>query len=372
MKKILKQLVYKIDDGFSTKLLRKGFAIKYLRKRTEAVGNVQPLSSSEKQKIEAYWKKGLGIKVNYMYFALYNTVNKSDDFDVTYIPDDLFFCYIDPFYNSFNAANWLDDKNLYDLLFADITRPSTIARRMGGELLDKDYNKVDIDTIIKQCATCGEVIVKKSIDSEGGKGVQIINAIGDAENLRLTIQASNDFVVQRVLKQHSALAAIHPNSINTIRVMTLLHNNEVYILSSIVRMGRGGKRVDNASSGGLFCGLDEKGRLRKYAYDYDGYRFERHPSSDLVFEGYSIPGIDEIKEIVKQKAFRLARFCKMVSWDFAIGEDGKPVFIEVNMTYGEVNFHQMTNGPLLKKLTPVVIQEVFSDPKKKKLNRILY
>lgn len=373
MKKIILLLIERIDSRFSTQLLRKNFAKRYLKKRTSAVGGIPQISSDNQKRIDDYWKKGLGVKVTSQYFALYNKVNNENGFDVRYIPDDLFFVYLDPYYNNISAAKWLDDKGLYDLLFADIKRPVTIARKMGGILLGEDYCRTDIDTIIEQCKTLSlrEVIIKKAIDSEGGKGVQIINTFEDAVTLRSALHASKDFVVQGVLRQHSAISAIHQESINTIRVMTLIHEEEVHILSCILRMGRGGKRVDNASSGGLFCGIDDDGCLREHAYDYDGFRFDSHPSSGVVFDGYYIPGIDEIKKIVKQKALRLSRFCKMVSWDFAIGEDGDPVFIEVNMSYGEVNFHQMTNGPLLKDLTPSVIKEVFSDSLKRRLNRLL-
>ena len=372
MKKLILMFIERIDSRFSTQLLRKSFAKRYLKTRTAAVGGIPQISPDNKRKINDYWKISLGIKVTYQYFAMYNKVIADNGFDVRYIPDDLFFIYLDPYYNNVIAAKWLDDKSLYDLLFADVKRPITIARKMGGKLLDKDYNNANVETIINQCKAQGEVIIKKSIDSEGGKGVQIINSQEDATGLRTALQVPNDFVVQGILIQHPDVAAIHKDSINTIRVMTLIHNDEVHILSCILRMGRGGKRVDNASSGGLFCGIDDSGCLRKHAYDYDGFRFDIHPTSGVVFEGYHIPGIDEIKKIVKQKALRLSRFCKMVSWDFAIGEDGNPIFIEVNLSYGEVNFHQMTNGPLLKDLTPSVIKEVFSDSKKRRLNQLLY
>ena len=109
--------------------------------------------------------------------------------------------------------------------------------------------------------------------------------------------------------------------------------------------------------------------MRKYAYDVDGNKWDRHPSGG-VFEGRFIPGIEKCKVIIERNAMKIARFCKMPSWDFAIDEEGEPVLIEVNMSYGQLDFHQMTNGPLFKDYTPEIMNEVFSNRKKRLLRKL--
>lgn len=350
-----------LDDKFSIELSRKGFAKRSKENKKRTIGPVSLTSSSDRC-ISDYWH-GLA-RVDKESIGIYNRLYDENSFDPRFIPADLFFCFIDPFYNNSDAAEWLDDKNLYDLLFPDVYQPITIGRKVNGLYFDKNYKTTDIKAIIDHCGPFGEVVVKNSIDSEGGKGVQVIDPIKNEKDLIDILKNSYNAIIQEAIKQHPTISALHQSSINTIRVISLLRKGEVHILSMVIRMGKDGKRVDNSSSGGIFCGIDDKGCLKKYAFDLAGNRFERHPSG-VVFEGYQIPGTDKIKEIIKELALRLARFCRMASWDFAIDEKGNPVFIEVNMSYGGVDFHQMTNGPLFKDMTKDIIKEVFTDPKKR-------
>ena len=45
-------------------------------------------------------------------------------------------------------------------------------------------------------------------------------------------------------------------------------------------------------------------------------------------------------------ANRISNTRKLASWDFSVDELGNPILIEVNMAFGELDFHQMTNGPI--------------------------
>jgi hypothetical protein len=341
------------------------YAKKSYNNKLSVVGEVS-LNQDIKRNISSYWK---GIKANSRFIALYNKTNDAVPFDVRFVSDDLFYCYIDPYYNNAKAAKWMDDKNLYDLFFKEVRQPLVIARKINGYLLNKNYETTNVEAVVNQCRSFGEVIVKKSIESEGGHGVRIIDAVADVDELCREIQNNDDFVIQEIIKQHPILATLHQSSINTIRIISLIHKGAILILSTVVRMGRGGSRIDNASSGGIFCGVDESGKLRKYAYDVDGNKWDRHPSG-VVFEGCVIPGLEKCKAIIERNAMRIARVCKMPSWDFAIDEKGEPVLIEVNMSYGQLDFHQMTNGPLFKDLTLEIMNEVFASRRKRLLRRV--
>ena len=50
---------------------------------------------------------------------------------------------------------------------------------------------------------------------------------------------------------------------------------------------------------------------------------------------------------------------KMVSWDFAVNEHGNPIMIEANLCLGELDFHQLNNGPLFGEDTKKILDEVF-------------
>lgn len=215
----------------------------------------------------------------------------------------------------------------------------------------------------------GGVIVKPAIDSEGGHGIEIWEKDQGSENLKNILLNSNaNVVIQSLIYQHPSLAAVHKESVNTIRMITYYKKGEVSVLSSILRFGIGDSRVDNASSGGWFCGIDESGKLKRVAFDIVGNRYERHPDG-LIFEGHQIVGFELCCKEAKRLASRISRTCKLASWDFSVNEQGFPILIEVNMSYGELDFHQMTNGPLFKDQTKVVIDEVFYN-KRRRITKI--
>ena len=47
-----------------------------------------------------------------------------------------------------------------------------------------------------------------------------------------------------------------------------------------------------------------------------------------------------------------------MSWDFAIDGNEEPVLIDVNLRYGEIDFHQFNNGPVFRSDTEEILAEV--------------
>lgn len=104
-------------------------------------------------------------------------------------------------------------------------------------------------SVFKVCCEEEEVIIKPSVGSEGGKGIMFWYKDEGEDALMRIIKSMNDFIIQKVVKQHDVLSSIHNKSINTIRIITLVRGGTVRILSSVLRMGVGKSRVDNASGG---------------------------------------------------------------------------------------------------------------------------
>ena len=108
------------------------------------------------------------------------------------------------------------------------------------------------------------------------------------------------------------------------------------------------------------------GQMRSKGFNLKGECYTMHPDSKIGFDGYMIPSYATCRQLVLSLAPRLYNVSRLVSWDLAISEDGEPVLIEANMTYGGCNIPQMANGPLYGDLTGDVIKEVFAS----KLNRL--
>ena len=141
-------------------------------------------------------------------------------------------------------------------------------------------------------------------------------------------------------------------------MMSLFLDGKTIILSSLLRMGAGGSHVDNGSSGGVFCGIDEEGKLREIGHYTDGRSCKQHPQG-TVFKGFKVVGYDRCREIIQQIAGRMFTSTRLISWDFAIGPDGEPILIEVNLTYGGLSTHLLSNGPLFGDMTPEILERVF-------------
>lgn len=326
--------------------------------------DISPISSKDWQDIKSYYDTFAGgIRLDKKWFDLFGVFAQMSNTDNallhTFIPHDIYYKYIDSYYSDARKCGFVDDKSLYGLYFNDVLQPRTVLaiEHVGGNALYLDENyrilsKRQAKDVIKSSE---QLIVKESTCSSGGKGVWFYD---DECSIDKILESKTPLIVQEIQNQHSALNKLHEHSLNTIRIISLILDDEVHILSSILRMGQGGAKVDNASSGGIFCGISNDGKLKKCAFDCNGNVYTQHPQG-AKFEDVVIPNYDKCVEIVKSIAPRMSAFSGLCSWDLAINQNAEPVLIEANMTFGEVDFHQMCNGPIFGELTNRVLKEVF-------------
>lgn len=339
-------------DSLRFKLPRRVFARQTLKIKKKSL-KIKPLSSQEKRVVADFWGK---VKVNTDYISLYNRHNET--FDPRYIPNNIYFAEVDTHFNSARATKAIDDKNLYDFYFHDVRCPKTILRKIEGSYLDATHQIISFNEVIEKCFAQKEIIVIKATNSNSGRGILFWSFDDGVEALKSILYSPNNYIVQEIIKQHPAIGSLHQSSINTLRIVTLYYKENVHVLSSVVRMGVDGSRVDNTPYSSMFCGINSDGSLKKYAYNMNGYRFDKHPNS-TVFSEVKIPDFNSCIAFVKKLSPRFIRVSKLTSWDVAIGEDGLPILIEVNLSYGQLDYHQYTNGPIFGNLTEEVINEVF-------------
>ena len=91
-----------------------------------------------------------------------------------YIPDDFYYCYADNFFSNYHISVRLDNKNLYDLYFHNVHMPVTVIRRIEGVFMDRSYQQISINQAIDACCQTGNVIIKQSLNSDGGKGIRFV------------------------------------------------------------------------------------------------------------------------------------------------------------------------------------------------------
>lgn len=169
-----------------------------------------------------------------------------------------------------------------------------------------------------------------------------------------------DMVVQAGIKQSAILSSINKDSVNTARLLSLLKKDgSVKIYSSILRMGIKGAKVDNASSGGISCGINEDGHLKSIAYSNTGVKYYEHPSTHAKFSDFTIPNFQKMKDIVIETHPKLPHF-RLIGWDIACDDLNEPVLIEANLCDSELDFHQLNNGPVFGEDTESILSEVFN------------
>ena len=297
------------------------------------------LSKEQKSQIKAFWKPYRRISTKW---ARYYTA-KNGIFDPRYIPNDLYYTKIDQYFNSRKLGYGFNDKNYYSKIFAGIKQPEVVVRKINSLIFDENYNQISPIEAKERILKSDQVICKPSQESGSGRGIMFLdNKCSDKIDEFLIDSSYDDYIVQRLICQHSELDKVHKGS--------------------VLRMGFGNSKVDNATAkdnaeyDGMSCGIDEKGYLKKYAHGYTaGVSCEKHPDG-LVFDGFKIPSYDKAIELVK-KAHPLIAHFRLVSWDICIDKSGEPVLIEANMRKGGINFHQFNNGPLFGDLTEQVLQE---------------
>lgn len=224
----------------------------------------------------------------------------------------------------------------------------------GSAFSFKDKCHIALDTMLD---TLYGNYVFKPVGGECGKGIYFINAqkgqfsLDDTEltpNKLKELLGKEKYLVQEIVVQHLDMASLHPQSLNTLRLVTIrnIHTGEIRVFPSILRIGTGDSKVDNTSQGGLAVAVDlSTGRLGDFGFykpEY-GTKTDVHPDSRIRFSDFTVPHFKEAKE---QAMFlhSMLPSINSIGWDIAIGENG-PVFIEGNDNW-EINGPQICNGPL--------------------------
>lgn len=208
-------------------------------------------------------------------------------------------------------------------------------------LLDNKYNtylrfaefyKRDIELVLhKNSENFREFVSKhpdfiaKSNDDYGGFGIKKFNAndyssVKDLEQ-ELFAMYPNGFIAEEILVNMPEFAALHPQSLNTVRVPTVRFDDRVELCHPFIRIGRGDAVVDNASSGGIMCAVDPETGVVFAAADENNNFFDVHPDTGVQLKGFRIPDWEGAVALAKKLASVLEgqRYC---GWDLAYTERG--------------------------------------------------
>jgi hypothetical protein len=152
------------------------------------------------------------------------------------------------------------------------------------------------------------------------------------------------YILEDPIRQCPELASLNPDSVNTVRIATLLSKDckNVDILFSYVRCGRKGITVDNSGAGGYLASIDpETGTVITDGCAKDGTFEQIHPDTGVTFKGFTVPRYEEAKALVADLAKRLPSI-RYVGWDLSVTEDAV-VLVEAN-SFAQMSGCQFSTG----------------------------
>lgn len=290
------------------------------------------LTPEQIAEVEAFWKPyEFAYQNDYRQQEIFTAF--SGKFDPSYFGFGMQRYLMLPFYNH-ETAKWICEKNFTPLFFRDVKMPETYIFNSFGVYYDADRNPISLEKALElllqklKSAPGNEAIIKPS-DSGEGKNINFIPAdITSEEALKLLKKYGNNFICQRVVKNHPSFAAPYDKSLNTMRMITMYWKGKVHYVGAVLRMGTS-KRVDNWSQGGLACGIEPDGRLKEFAFTEQGELVSKHPVSGLVFKDHVLYRYPEAVELVKHLHGNVA-WQRYISWDITVDDAGDLMMIECN------------------------------------------
>ena len=172
----------------------------------------------------------------------------------------------------------------------------------------------------------------KRAKEDDGEGIQSLATadIDDYDVLYDRLVKGGQLLIEEPIRQHPDMNKLCPDSVNTVRIVTLVTAQGAQMVYALVRMGMGGVCVDNVSSGGMYAPVNEHGQLYRPAFcDKTGKYYERHPVTGTEITGFQIPLFDQALELCRTASRRVEAHLKYIGWDVAITPDG-PVLVEGN------------------------------------------
>lgn len=253
---------------------------------------------------------------DYQIFAFYNLNKEQRKTFVTRLISKKFNTYMnDPEYD-----HLFNNKDEFNVLFKDY---------IGRGFLELEKATKDE---VKDFVSTREYIFCKMKDLECGHGCERlkISDFADFEALYDYLTDKKFCTIEDNIVQHPALSKLYSNAVNSLRIITIIDDNNVpHCVYLVQKMGCGGSIIDNNC---LFSPVNPETGVIKYpAHSGDttkGIVYNEHPDTKIHIQGYQLPFIKEAVDMCLKAAMVVPQV-RYVGWDVALTENG-PVIIEGN------------------------------------------
>lgn len=237
-----------------------------------------------------------------------------------------------PRMNDPKNTNMLENKYLTYKKFGDFFKRDMICIRKNREMSEQALEE------LRDFSQKHATYMVKPIYAAFGKGVHVdkIDNYASIEEAFQSYSAAGA-VLEELIEQGEAMAVIHPQSVNTLRIPTVVIKNEqgedcVRLFHPTLRVGQHDSVVDNFSAGGISALIDpDTGKIFTDGADKKGHCFRFHPDTGVEFKGFQIPRWQEAVDMVKQAAMMVPgnHYC---GWDLAYSGKRGWCMVEANCT----------------------------------------
>jgi hypothetical protein len=255
---------------------------------------------------------------------------------------------------NYSYRHLIDNKLFFNMVFLDCKfLINAISYIENGRIfnINSNYHFSSIETLMKYGRHKSSLVFKPP-KGGGGRGIFFfpdMNSTISEIDLKKTLGNGN-YLIFNKFEQKGFSNEIYPNSLNTIRILTMYdpYKNMPFIAAAVHRFGtKKSVFVDNWTSGGISANIDIlTGKLSKavqYPFDSELKFFSKHPDTNSQIEGKIIPFWDKIKKKSLYLANRIA-FIPYVGWDFVIS--GEELFLLEANSNSDINLLQV-HSPLL-------------------------
>lgn len=196
----------------------------------------------------------------------------------------------------------------------------------------KDYYKRDLIQVASfdDYACFSEFLSKhkkylvKPIEGSRGLGISkvVVSEHDSVKALFFQALQYGGCVCEEWIEQSKEMAEFNETSVNTIRITTVFENDRLEKIYGMFRTGVEGMPVDNASMGGIACGIDlETGIIFSDGYTKKNVTYINHPTSGKKFKGFQIPKWNDAILLIT-KLHKLFPEFVIMGWDLALTDFG--------------------------------------------------
>lgn len=280
------------------------------------------------------YKYGSG-HVDYEFFEMYNKKHEERNKILTVGRNNMIF----KRFNDKNYIPYFEDKAIFNKKFNKFMKRGWI---LVGE--GRTYGNIKNSALTESDCVVGvgekefedfvkdkDYIMVKPLDLSCGKGIEKIKVSErEPHELYEYLVKNNKPLVEEVVVQDETMNLLSSYSVNTIRVITILKDDKLHVVSGGIRMGKQGSFVDNFNNGGISTVYDFKtGIILSDGFDKDRNVFETVPESGVRLKGFQIPRWNEVLDMLEEAA-RVVPQVGYVGWDVCISKDYGPLLIEGN------------------------------------------